>query len=79
MVDLSGSAVSERPFYNDFSDGSRDRLASYAAADLVIRKTFSFRLELFAGLENLSDASYSHVFSSPPPGRQMHCGLDFNW
>jgi len=78
-LSLSGTAVSERPFYNDFYGGRRDRLASYATVDLFIRKAFSFGLELFAGLENLFDTSHCHVFSSPAPGRQMRCGLDFNW
>jgi outer membrane receptor protein involved in Fe transport len=76
---LSGSAVSERPFYNDFHGGRRDRLASYATVDLFVRKSFSFGLELFAGAENLFDASYSSVFSSPAPGRQVRGGFNFGW
>ena len=78
-TDLSGTAVSERFFYNDFYEGRRDRLAAYAATDLAISKTFSFGLELFVGLENLFDSSYSHVFSSPAPGRRFRGGLNFSW
>ena len=76
---LSGSAISERSFYNDFYDGRRDRLASYVTVDATIRKTFSFGLELFAGVKNLFDADYSHVFSSPAPGRQVRSGFDLSW
>jgi outer membrane cobalamin receptor len=79
FLDLSGSVVSERAFYNDFYGGRRDRLAAYAVTDLTIRKIFSFGLELFTTVENLSDDSFSHVFSSPAPGRQMRGGFNFSW
>ena len=78
-LDLSGSSVSERTFYNDFYGGRRDRLAAYAVTDVTIRKTFSFGLEVFAAVENLSDAPFSHAFSSPAPGRQMRGGMNLSW
>jgi iron complex outermembrane receptor protein len=76
---ISGSAISRRYFYNDFYGGRRDHLASFASIDIILRRTFSFGLEPFVAVENLFDAPYSQVYTSPAPGRQVRGGMRVSW
>jgi outer membrane cobalamin receptor len=76
---VSGSAVSRRYFYNDFYHGRRDHLAAHVAHHLMLQKTLSFGLIPFVAVENLLDTPYSHVYTSPAPGRQIRAGLRISW
>jgi iron complex outermembrane receptor protein/outer membrane receptor for ferrienterochelin and colicins len=76
---FDGVALSRQYYYDDFHERRLSHLAPYAVAHVTLKREFSFGLEPFLIINNILDAAYPNVYTSPAPGREIRGGMRMSW